>query len=148
MELVKVFKPRNKSGWFFILFGSAVLVFGAAGTAIAFNAGFKTPLFGGDWIYIINILQGIVFINLGYTTIRKGRFFVGWSDTEIRYLLPGGKQVEVISTADITDIKLKLFEVKLWAKDTVKTLDLKDIEYRPLRRIKEYFEELQLSISS
>ncbi len=148
MEIVKVFKPKKRSAWFFILFGSAILVFGAAGTVIAFNTGFKTPVFGGDWIYIINILQGIIFFNMGYAIIKKGRCFLGWNDTEIRYLLPGCREVEVIEIADITDIGLKLFEVKIWINDTVKTLDLKDIEYNPLRKIKDYFKELQSSISS
>ena len=147
MEIVKVFKPKKKSFWFFMLFGSAILIFGAVGTVIAFNSGFRTPILEGDWIYLIQILQGIIFFNMGYAIMKKGRFFVGWDETEIRYLLPGCKEVVTIRIADITDISLKLFEVRIWVNDTVKNLDLKDIEYNPLRKIKDYFKELQSSIS-
>ena len=139
METVKVFKPRKNSVWFFILFGSAILIFGAAGTVIAFNSGFRTPFFGGDWIYLIQILQGVIFINMGYAIMKKGRCFVGWDENEIRYLLPGCKEFVTIRIADITDISLKLFEVRIWVNDTVKKLDLKDIEYNPLRKIKDHF---------
>lgn len=41
MEPVKVFKPRKRSVWFFILFDSAILMFGAVRTVIALNSGSK-----------------------------------------------------------------------------------------------------------
>jgi hypothetical protein len=76
METVRVFKPRKKSAWFFILFGSVTLMFGGAGTAYTIETGFDSYIFG-DWVYLIFILQGDPINHHGNCHSKKGRVFRG-----------------------------------------------------------------------
>ncbi len=148
MEIIRLYKSNRATVWFMIVLGLSALVLGGWGLVLAVKSGFDTRLLEGNWIYAIHILQGVVFINLGYSIFRKGGYFVGWNESEIRYMLPGSKNAEIIKINDISEIELKLFMVKIRIGDSVKVLDLKDIEYKPLRRIKSYFEELQTALQN
>jgi hypothetical protein len=72
METIKVFRTGKRSAWFFLLFGSAILILGGAGTIYSLISGFNTSIFG-DWIYPINIMQGIVFVKMGIAMQKKER---------------------------------------------------------------------------
>ena len=148
MEIIRLYKSNRLTAWFMTILGLSALILGGWGMVLAVKSGFDTRLLEGNWIYAIHILQGVVFINLGYSIFKKGRYFVGWDNREIRYMLPGCKNVEIIKITEVSEIDLKLFEVSLRIGDSVKVMDLKDIEYQPLRRIKSYFEELQSALQN
>ncbi len=146
METIKVFRTSKRFAWFSLLFGSVILIFGGAGTIYSLISGFNTTVFG-DWIYLINTIQGIVFVKMGIVMQKKERCFVGWDNSKIQYLLPGNKDIETIRISEITGIRLKLNEVGIRVNDTIKKLDLNNVEYEPLIKIKKYFKGLQSTLA-
>jgi hypothetical protein len=80
---------------------------------------------------------------MGIAILRKEGCFVGWDENRIQYFLPGNKSIETIRISEITGIELKVHEINIQLNDTVKVLDLNNVEHKPLIRIKSYFKKLQ-----
>jgi hypothetical protein len=146
MQTIKMYKPFRKSVFIFSFFGYTALIFGGTGTILAFKSGFNAHILG-DWIFLILIMQGIFFILMGVARQKRDSYFVRWDDNQIQYLLPGNKEIETIRIVEITRVQLQLHEVEIQVNDTIKVLDLNNIEYKPLTRIKNYFKELQSTVA-
>jgi hypothetical protein len=148
MEIYNLYNASRKTAWFYLAFGSFSIVLGVAATTMAFISGFDTRVWWGHWIYIIHIAQGILFLNLGISVIKREKCFVKWDDTMIQYLLAGNRNIETIMISEITGIRLKLHEVRIWLNnDTIKKLNLNNVAYEPLIKIKNHFKRLQSTVA-
>ena len=145
MEVIRVFRVKKKVAWFFIGLGLAAIVFAVIVLINAILSGFRMEFIGGDWIYVLNIAHGLIFIGIGFSMLQKSKYFVRWNDSEVSYLLPGNKGIETIRIDTIEEINPELFMVRLKVNGSEKNLDLHDIDYKKLRLIKDYFEKLKLS---
>ena len=98
-----------------------------------------------SWESQIYTLQGILFTVLGMFHLRTRKYFIEWDDVQMNYLFPGNKTVETIVFSEIQDVTIKLFEVKLQLKDSEKTINLENLQFKEIRMIKDKFEELKLA---
>lgn len=139
MERIRIFKGSPLFGKFYIIFGAFFALTGIVVTAINLTGGFDKRLNGGDWSFVLFILQGILISIMGWSFIRNQKYYMEWDDSEIRYLLPYTKRTEVIKLDEIESVNIKLFEIELMLKNGVKTIRLDNLEFEDIRRIKERF---------
>ena len=78
---------------------------------------------------------------IGYKISRK--YFIEWDEDELRYLLPATKKLEAIKFADIHSVRVKLFEIELQLAEGTRNLDLSNLQFKDLKKIKERFESLK-----
>lgn len=141
MTRIKVFKASKAFSGFFIIFGSIFAIFGIVQIVIALIDGFDKRFPSGDWNPIIFTVQGLLFIILGVGNLVSAKYFLEWDDKELRYLLPGTKRIKTIKTEDIKSVNIRLFEIELILTDGNAVLDLNNIQFEDLRKIKEHFEK-------
>ncbi|HOB83558.1 MAG TPA: hypothetical protein PK521_06640 [Bacteroidales bacterium] len=139
MERIRIFKGSPVFGKFYIIFGAFFALTGIVVTAINLTGGFDERLNGGDWSFVLFILQGILISIMGWSFIRNQKYYMEWDDREIRYLLPYTKRAEVIKLDEIESVNIKLFEIELILKNGIKTIKLDNLEFEDIRRIKERF---------
>ena len=108
---------------------------------------YDSKFLAGNWSYVFFALQGIIFFTMGYMQLRYDRFFIEWNDSEIRYLLPKQKNLEVIKITDIEAVEVKLSEIRINTGGEIKTIGLGSIQYQDLRSIKNKFEEINLTLT-
>ena len=100
-----------------------------------------------DSIEIINpvfmILQGIVFLIWGIFNLRKRKFYIEWDETELRLFLPDTKRIEKVKFSDIQSVIIRLFEIELRLIDKVRMIDLNNMKYEDLKKVKERFEKIK-----
>lgn len=143
MERFKIYKVKKGYAKFLIVFGGIFLTLGIA--LIIKSVADKSVL---DWVSVTYILQGIIFIFLGYAHLRSGKYFIEWDETKMNYLLPNTKGVETILFSEIRGIKIKLFEIHLELENTTKTLNLENLQFEQIRSLKQKFEEIRTNIEN
>lgn len=143
MELIKLYTIKRNTqkflmftGLFFFLFGLFLLIY-------FLNIGFDTNFPKGDWNSIIFTLQGVLFFATGYSQLRYERYFIEWDSTKLRYFLPKDKVIQTINLSDILDLKINNNIVIINSKEKEITINLKNIEYHKLKRIKKRFKEIK-----
>lgn len=144
MELIKLYTIKRNiqkflmfTGLFFLLFGLTLLIY-------FLYIGFDTNFPRGDWNSIIFTLQGALFFAAGHSQLRYERYFIEWGSTKLRYLLPKDKVIQTINLSDIIDLKINNNTVIINSKEKEITINLKNIEYHKLKRIKKKFKEIKL----
>ena len=143
MERIQLYRVKRKYVKFIMIFGLLVFTFGFVLLIYTFFEGFNTELMGGDWIYIIHICQGALFIYLGCSQLRTNRYFIEWDSEKIRYQLPDNKETTEIRLRDIKSVSMDLLNIRLYLiNDDVKHIKLKDIHYNELNRIKKKFRDI------
>ncbi len=143
MERMEIFKVKKKFVKFFIITGLILFLFGIIFLINSLMNGFQTQFPGGDWNYVIFSFQGLLSFFMGYSMLKYKKYFIEWDSENLRYFLPKSKLIETIKISDIKSIEIKLFEIKIQLPENDKTLDLGNIQFKELRRIKEKFEELK-----
>jgi len=147
MNRINVFKTPAVFLKFFLAFGSVFFVLGTGIFIKALSAGFDTRFPSGDWSSVIFILQGILFFIMGTMALMNRKYFIEWDDSGLRFLLPDTKKIEVIEFKDIISFRIKLFEIELTLHDGIRTLDLNNLQFEDLKKIKKMFEALYQDIS-
>jgi len=147
MTRINVFRASSSFSWFFLVFGSVFLVLGAILFIQALIEGFENQFFSGDWNSVIYIFQGILFMAMGLSNLLNRKYFIEWDDSEIRFLLPRSKQVEIVRISEISAVEIRLFEIRITLPDKTHVLDLNNLQFGDLRKIKEKFETIGKTIN-
>ncbi len=63
----------------------------------------------------------------------------------MNYFLPKNKNIETITISEIKNVSINLFEIHLKLLDTEKIINLDNLEFKEIRRIKEKFEQIKSS---
>jgi hypothetical protein len=142
MTKIKVFKTNRVLSIFFLVFGAVFTILGTALIIKASIKGFDIKFPSGDWNSVIYTIEGLLFIIMGSATLINKKYFIEWDQNELRFLLPDTKKIETIKFEDITSVNTRLFEIHLTLGDKTRILDLNNLQFEDLRKIKEKFEEL------
>jgi hypothetical protein len=84
---------------------------------------------------------------MGAMALMNRKYFIEWDDCELRFLLPDSKKIEVIKFKDIISFRIKLFEIELTLHGGTRTLDLNNLQFEDLKKIKNKFEAMDQDIS-
>ena len=145
MSLVRlsVFKTSKLFSRLFIILGCLFLIIGVFLFIKSLSTGFDTRFPSGDWNSVISFIQGLLFIAMGVGNLMVKKYFIEWDGIELRFFLPNSKKIEVIKISDIVSVNIKLFEIQLNLQDRIKTLDLSNLHFEDLKKIKEQFESFK-----
>ena len=143
MTRISVFKTSTFLSKFFIVFG---IIFSTIGIILLIKAlinGFNTKFPSGDWNSVLFTFQGLLFIIMGAGNLAVRKYYIEWNENEIRFLLPNTKKPETIKLVDIISVTIRLFEIELKLQDNIKILDLNNLQFEDLKKIKEKFENIK-----
>ncbi len=130
---------------FFIIFGGLFTIIGLFLLIKAFNTGFNTNFQNGDWNSVLYTFLGGIFIIKGVEDLYVKKYYIEWDDNELRLLLPDNKTLETIILSDIDHVNIRLFKIEFKLKDKTRLINLGNLRYKDLRKIKEKFEEIDKS---
>jgi hypothetical protein len=145
MERIRVFKVLKGLAKFFFVFGSIVTIIAFYVVIRSLVNGFNTQFPSGDWTFVFFTIQGLLFILMGYLNLKNKKYYIEWDDKELRFLLPDTKKVESVLFSEIASVNIKLFEIELKLIDSVRTLNLDNLEFEDLKRVKKKFEDISLT---
>jgi hypothetical protein len=143
MERIRISKAYPGLAKFFIIFGAIFSIFGVSLFIKSVAGGFNVHFPSGDWNSVTFTIQGILFILLGYSSLKSRKYFIEWDDNNLRFLLPDTKNIETIEFEQIESVTIRLFEIELKLADRVRTLSLDNLQFEDLRKVKEKFESIQ-----
>ena len=142
MTRIKVFKTQKGLSVFFLVFGVVFTILGVGLIIKAKLHGFNNKFPSGDWNSVIYTLQGFLFIIMGSSSLINKKYFIEWDDNELRFLLPDTKKIETIRFEDIASVNIRLFEIQITHGDKTRILDLNNLQFEDLRKIKERFDQI------
>jgi hypothetical protein len=142
MERIGVYKASPWLAKFFVVFGSIVTLLGVSLLIKSLIAGFNIHFPSGDWNSVTFTIQGILFILFGYSNLKSRRYYIEWDNDELRFLLPGNKKTETIRFDQIRSVNIRLFEIELILESGVKILNLDNLQFGDLKKIKLKFESI------
>jgi hypothetical protein len=142
MERIRIYKIYSGLAKFFLIFGSIFSLFGLLLLTNYLINGFNTQLLSGDWISVIFTFQGFLFIIMGYSNLKSRKYYIEWDDEELRFLLPGSKKPETIRIHDIQSVCISLFEIELKLMNNRRILNLDNLQFEDIRKVKEKFESI------
>lgn len=145
MTRINVFKNPTAMVRFFIIFGGLFTIIGIFLLIKAFNTGFNTNFQNGDWNSVLYTFLGGIFIIKGVEDLYVKKYYIEWDDNELRLLLPDNKTLETIILSDIDHVNIRLFKIEFKLKDKTRLINLGNLRYKDLRKIKEKFEEIDKS---
>jgi hypothetical protein len=140
MERIKVFKIYPGVAKFFLIFGIIFFILGLSLLIRSISLGFNTRFPSGDWDSVLFTVQGILFSLIGYFSLNSRKYFIEWDENELRFLLPETKKTEAIKIDQIQSVKIRLYEIELKLSDITRTLNLVNLHFEDLRKVKEKFE--------
>ncbi len=143
MERIKVFEMKKGFIQSFIGFGILFFLFGMSLLIYSMIDGFKTEFLGGFWNHIIYLSQGMVFIFIGYSILKREKYYIEWNDEELRYLLPNNNFTVTIKLSEIKEVEIQLFEIKISVHESDKLMNLENVGFKDLRKIKGKLEEIK-----
>jgi hypothetical protein len=143
MTRINVFKTSTTFSRLFIILGSIFTVIGVLLIIKALINGFNTKFPSGDWNSVFYTIQGLLFIIMGAGNLSVRKYYVEWDDNELKFLLPDIKKPETIKLGDIISVNIRLFEIELKLQDKTRTLDLNNLQFEDLKKIKEKFENIK-----
>jgi hypothetical protein len=146
MERIRVFKGRTGLAKFFVIFGIIYTLSGLALFTKYLTMGFNFSFPSGDWNSVFFVFQGILFIIMGYAFLNRRKYFIEWDDKEMRFLLPGAKAVDSVIIDDIKSVNIRLFEIEMELKNGTRKINLENLEFEDIRKIKGKLEKLQKGI--
>jgi len=138
-----LYKVKKLNIRFHIGFSIFAFVYGLVGTIISLLNGFDMSFPGGDWLFPIFIVQGIVFLMVAYQQWYKGKYFIALDNQYLSYQLLRKKGTEQIAVSDINQISMDGIEVQILTKEGSRILRLEFIEWQELNRVKKLVKDLQ-----
>lgn len=143
MERVKIYRISPFLSWTLIVLACLNAAFGIALLLKKTEQG-QMPDVSMEIIHpAFMILQGIVFLIWGMINLRKRKFYIEWDETYLTLLLPDTKRIEKIKFIDIQNVIIRLFEIELRLIDKVRIIDLNNLKYEDLKKVKEKFEKIK-----
>lgn len=142
MERIKVFKVHTKSAKFFLITGSIFTILVISLVIRSIMHGFNTHLSGGDWIWVLFTVQGVLFFLIGYSSLENIKYHIEWDETEFRCFLPGTKKPDIIKLDQIESFTISLFQIELKLTNKIKILNLESLQFEDIKRIKQKFESM------
>ena len=142
MERIRIFRGSPALAKFLLGFGCFLTLFGLVVTVKLIIDGFDTHFPSGHWSFVLFTFQGILFIIMGWSYLKSRKYFIEWDDKEIRYLLPYTKKTESVKIDDIRSVNTRLFEIELKLINGWKTVNLDNLEFEDIKKIKERFSSL------
>jgi len=140
MERVKIYRIKKQSIKYILIIG-AILLFSSVMFSLRFIIqgidGLFLPM---NMIFLPLTSLGFLLIIFGYLALKNDKYFFEWNDSELTYLLPGQALIENIKIADIKDISIQAFFIKIKLSDSEKILNLANIEFAEFHKIKEMLE--------
>ncbi len=143
IERHNVYNVKKRLSYFLIVFGGVLLTINFL-TWI--NTNLTESVFS-NWNLLSFTLQGSIFIFIGYWNLRSEKYFIEWDNKKINYLLPKSKGVESITIAKIKCVTTNLFEIDIKLENSEKTINLDNVQFREIRKIKEKFEGIKMAIN-
>lgn len=80
---------------------------------------------------------------MGAGNLYVRKYYIEWDDDKLMFLLPDTKKLETIILSDIISVNIRLFEIELKLLDKTRSLDLSNLQFEDLKKIKEKFENLK-----
>ena len=142
MERIKIYKNQKIPAKFFLIFGCIFTVLSISVLIKSLLDGFNFHFLGGDWIWVLFAIQGILFIFSGYSNIINQKFYIEWDDNELRFLLPDTGKQEIIKFDQIESLNIRLFEIELKLTNGNRILNLDSLQFEDLKKIKQKFESM------
>jgi hypothetical protein len=139
MTKINVFKISKGYSKFIIISGSVLAAIGVFIIARGIIKGFDYNFPKGDWYPVWPVLQGTLLIIIGAGNLLRRKYYIEWDENEVKFFLPGTKKAEIIKIADIVSADIRLYEIKLNLLDGIKNIDLNDLQFEDIKRIKEKF---------
>ena len=100
------------------------------------------------WNNVVFVLQGVLFIFLGYMGIRNTKYFIEWNDEQLNFFLPPNKAIESVNIGEIESVSISLFKVSFKLSDHTKELALDNLNFKEIRKVKEKFEQIKANIET
>ena len=95
-----------------------------------------------EWTNILYIIQGGSLIVIGLYNLRSRKYYIEWSEEEIKIYLPGYKEIDTVQISHIKGLEIKLFEILIHIDKGDKRIDLEHVEFESIRSLKDKFEEI------
>jgi hypothetical protein len=140
MTRINVYRSSTVLSKFFIVFGSIFTLSGILLLIQALIKGFNIHFPSGDWNSVTFTIQGLLFIIMGVGNLSVRKYFIEWDDKELIFFLPDTKKLEKVNFADIISVNIRLFEIELNLQNQIKILDLNNLQFEDLKKIKAKFE--------
>jgi hypothetical protein len=144
MERINVFKVRTKLAIFFLITGIIFTILAISLVIYSVIQGFNTNLLGGDWIWVLFTIEGVLFFLIGYSNIKNKKYYIEWDEKEIRCFLPGTKIPDIIKFDQIESSTISLYQIELKLANEIKILNLETFQFEDIKRIKQMFENMPL----
>lgn len=146
MERYKVYGTNKRLAWFLVVIGALLALLGGAVLIRRLTGAedLEISLFSSVAFFV----QGVLLAVLAWMNLRSGKYFLEWSQNEIRCYLPANKQIETFRLEKITGVDIRLFEIQLTMGDEVRTIDLEHAHFKDIRSIKEKFEEIKQNVET
>ncbi len=148
MERIQLYKVKKLNIRFHVIFSIFAFLYGLVGTTINLLKGFDMSFPGGDWLFPIFIVQGIVFLMVAYQQWYKGKYFIALDNQYLSYQLLRKKRTERIAVSDINQISMDGIEVQILTKEGSRVLRFEYIEWQELNRVKALIKDLQQTIEN
>jgi len=140
MTRINVYRTSTVFSKFFIVFGSIFTLLGILLFIKALINGFNVHFPSGDWNSVTFTIQGLLFIIMGAGNLSIRKYFIEWDDKELIFLLPDTNKLEKINLADIISVNIRLFEIELNLQNQKRIIDLNNLQFEDLKKIKAKFE--------
>ena len=147
MTRISVYRYPAVLAKFFIVLGSIFTILGILLLIKSLIDGFNLHFPSGDWNSVTFIVQGVLFTIMGSSGLIMRKYFIAWDEKELTFLLPNTKKLETINLADIQSVNIKLFEIELNLPDQQKILDLSNLQFEDIKKMKAKFEDFNLKSS-
>jgi hypothetical protein len=147
MTRINIFRSSTFLTKFFIGFGSLLSISGILFLVNALINGFNVELLSGDWSYVLFTIQGLLLLLVGSWNLAVKKYYIEWDDDELRFLLPDIKSLDTIKIDQILAVTIRLFEIEIKLKDKTKVVDLNNLQFEDIKKIKEKFEDLRKHMS-
>lgn len=134
MERIQVIRGSRFLSWFLIVFGILVVLMSITEIILVKN---------GRPARIILLVQSLLLIVMGTMAIRNRRYYIEWDEHRMNYFLPSAQKVESVSFSEIKSVTIRLFEIEIITPEGKKILNLDNMRFEELKKLKAKFEQLQ-----
>jgi hypothetical protein len=146
MERFKVYSTYKGFAWILVVTGVLLAIFGGAVLIrrLTGSEDLEISLISSVTFFV----QGILLAVLGWMNLRSGKYFLEWSQKEIRCYLPANKQIETFQLEKISGVDIRLYEIQLTMGDETRTINLEHANFEDIRSIKDKFEEIKRNVET
>lgn len=101
------------------------------------------------WNYVTPLFLGLLYIGIGWNALKSKKYYVSWNDSEISYILPKNKELELIKIQEIISIEKRnhLILIELNNNDK-KQFNLNHFYFPERKKIIDLFEEIKQNLKS